>query len=217
MGPWDFDEIPKDTLWAARASGRTFFGLNPTQQSAVITPKEQYEAWIYLIETLQRLHGVLDPSIEKLIAEFVKHTLLTIPGSLPPFIPEGGATKHPAAYETVSENDLSLYIPLEDLRDGWDLSGVIGQELYGAGMAPAMASQAVVDLAPEIAIYSGYPLVQIDGNTITFAGVHGTFAPVVVTGILEVLDSNQKAVDAEVCGIALCFQAEGGGTYSLHP
>jgi hypothetical protein len=216
MGPSNFDEIPRDVMWAAGAGGRTFFGLNPTQRSAVITPKEQYEAWIYLIETLQRLHGVLDPSVEKLVTEFVKHTLLTIPGSLPPFIPDGAATEHPAAYETVSENDLTLYIPLEDLRDGWDLSGVIGQELYGAGMAPAMASQAVVDLAPGIIIYSGYPLVQIDGLTITFAGVSGTYSPVVVVGIFEVQDSNHKTVDAEICGIALCFQAEGGGTYHLH-
>jgi hypothetical protein len=217
MGPWDIDDIPRDALWAAGAGGRTFFGLNPTQQSAVITPKEQYEAWMYLIETLQRLHGVLDPSVEKLIAEFVKHTLLTIPGSLPPFIPEGGATKHPAAYESVSENDLSLYIPLEDLRDGWDLSGVIGQEIYGAGMAPAMASQAVINITPGITLYSGYPSVQIDGHKVTFAGVNGTFTPVVVTGILEVLDSDQRAVETETCGIALCFQAEGGGTYFLNP
>lgn len=215
MVPWDFDEIPREALWVATPGGRTFFGLNPTQQSAVITPKEQYEAWIYLIETLQRLHGVLDPSVEKLIAEFVKHTLLTIPGALPPFIPEGAASEHPAAYETVAENDLSLFIPLEDLRDGWDVSGVIGQELYGAGMAPAMASQAVVDLAPGITIYSGYPLVQIDGFTITFAGASGTFTPVVVVGIIEVQDSDLRTVEVEPCGIALCFQAEGGGTYHL--
>ncbi|MCH7588292.1 MAG: hypothetical protein IIC78_09750 [Chloroflexi bacterium] len=204
-----------DTPRAELAGGRTFFGLNPTQKSAVITPKEQYEAWIYMTEVLQRLHGILDPDVEKLIAEFVKHTLLTIPGSLPPFIPPGGATEHPRAYETVAQNDLSLFIPLEDLRDGWDVSGVIGQELYGAGMAPAMASLAVVDLAPGITLYSGYPLVQVEGLDVTFAGVRGTFTPVVVLGISAVQDSNHKAVDAEICGIALCFQAEGGGSYSL--
>jgi hypothetical protein len=215
MGPWDSDEIPGDALWVDASSGRTFFGLNPTQKSAVITPKEQYEAWIYLVETLQHLHGVLDPSVEKLIAEFVKHTLLTIPGSLPPFIPEGAASEHPSAYETVAANDLSLFIPLEDLRDGWDVSGVIGQEIYGAGMALAMASQAVVDLAPGITVYAGYPLVQIDGLRVTFAGASGTFTPVVVVGIIEVQDSKFETVDAEICGIALCFQAEGGGTYYL--
>ena len=98
--------------WQGPVRQRTFFGLNPTQQSAAITAKEQYEAWIYLLETLQRVHGELDPTVEKLISEFVKHTLLTIPRSLPVFLPPESVTAHPAAYETVSENDLSLMIPL---------------------------------------------------------------------------------------------------------
>ncbi len=215
MGGIDFDDRPRGVMWSA-ASGRTFFGLNPTQKSAVITPKEQYEAWIYLIETLQRLHGVLDPSVEKLVAEFVKHTLLTIPGSLPPLMPEGAATEHPSAYESVTENDLTLYIPLEDLRDGWDLSGIIGQEIYGAGMAPAMAAQSVLEIAPGVVLYSGYPVVEIEELTITFAGATGTFSPIVALGIREVLDSEGRTISVENCGIALCFQVEGGGTYILN-
>ncbi|MFW9894159.1 MAG: hypothetical protein ACFFFO_18285, partial [Candidatus Thorarchaeota archaeon] len=165
----NLEKIPLDAKWGAFIP-RTFFGLNPTQQSAVITAKEQYETWVYLIETLQRLHGVLDPTVEKLIAEFVKHTLLTVPQSLPPFLPDGAATEHPAAYESVSENDLSLFIPLEDLRDGWDVSGAIGQEVYGAGMAPTMAALALVEITPGIVVYSGYPLVEIDAPAVTFAG-----------------------------------------------
>ena len=196
---------------------RTFFGLNPTQQSAVITAKEQYEAWIYLSETLQRTHGTLDPTVEKLIAEFVKHTLLTIPFSLPPFLPDGAATEHPAAYETVTQNDLSLFIPLEDLRDGWDVSGAIGQEIYGAGLAPTMAALSLVEVAPGLVVYSGYPLVEIEGTTVTFAGVPGAYTPVVVVGASGVSDAAGTAVDAQPCGSALCFQVQGGGVYQLHP
>jgi hypothetical protein len=205
------EEIPADQRWGGFIP-RTFFGLNPTQQSAVITAKEQYEAWIYLTETLQRLHGELDPTVEKLVAEFVKHTLLTIPFSLPPFLPPEATTAHPAAYETVTENDLSLFIPLEDLRDGWDVSGAIGQQVYGAGMAPAMAALSLVEVEPGLVVYSGYPLVEVEGATITFAGVPGTYTPVVVIGAKEVLDATGKSVDAEACGAALCFQAEGGQT-----
>lgn len=207
---------PADERWGAFIP-RTFFGLNPTQQSAVITAKEQYEAWIYLSETLQRVHGALDPTTEKLIAELVKHTLLTIPFSLPPFMPPGAATEHPAAYETVSENDLALFIPLEDLRDGWDVSGAIGQEVYGAGMAPAMAALALVEVEPGLVVYSGYPLVEVEGTTVTFAGAPGTYTPVVVVGASGVSDAAGKAVDAQPCGSALCFQAQGGGVYQLHP
>lgn len=194
---------------------RTFFGLNPTQQSAAITPKEQYEAWVYLIETLQRVHNELDPTVEKLIAEFLKHTLLTIPWSVPPFLPEGAATEHPAAYETVSSNDLSLYIPLEDLRDGWTLSGVIGQEIYGAGMAPTMAALALSEIIPGVTVYSGYPLVDIDGLRITFTGVSGNYTHVVVVGIQYVHDVRGDAITIKNCGSSICFQAEGGATYQL--
>jgi hypothetical protein len=210
------EEIPAAERWGTFIP-RTFFGLNPTQQSAVITAKEQYEAWIYLTETLQRIHGQLDPTVEKLLAEFVKHTLLTIPFSLPPFLPAGVATEHPAAYTTVTENDLSLFIPLEDLRDGWDVSGAIGQEVYGAGMAPAMAALALVEVEPGLIVYSGYPLVQIEGTTVTFAGTPGTYTPVVVVGASEVLDDVGNPVDSYVCGIALCFEAEGGSVYRLRP
>ena len=208
------EKIPADAKWGAFIP-RTFFGLNPTQQSAVITAKEQYEAWIYLTETLQRLHGELDPTVEKLVAEFVKHTLLTIPFSLPPFLPPEATTAHPAAYETVAENDLSLFIPLEDLRDGWDVSGAIGQEVYGAGMAPAMAALSLVEVAPGLVVYSGYPLVEIEGTTVTFAGAPGTYTPVVVVGASEVLDAAGNPVETEACGAALCFQAEGGQAYGL--
>ncbi len=194
---------------------RTFFGLNPTQQSAVITAKEQYEAWIYLTETLQRLHGTLDPTTEKLMAEFVKHTLLTIPWSLPPFLPDGAATEYPSAYETVTENDLTLFIPLEDLRDGWDICGAIGQEVYGAGMAPAMAALSLVEVDAGMIIYSGYPLVKIDGTTITFAGIPGSYTPVAVVGASAVWDNAGNTVDIQNCGVALCFNAEGGVAYEL--
>ncbi len=201
--------------WQGAVRQRTFFGLNPTQQSAVITAKEQYEAWIYLIETLQRVHNELDPTTEKLIAEFTKHTLLTIPRSLPVFLPPESVTTHPSAYETVSENDLSLMIPVEDLRDGWDISGVIGQEVYGAGMAPAMAALALVEIAPGITVYSGYPPVSFKGKMVTFAGTAGSYTPIIVVGAETILDALGNPLDVTGCGTAIYFIAEGGQVYEF--
>jgi hypothetical protein len=194
---------------------RTFFGLNPTQVSAVITPKEQYEASIYLTEVLQRLHGDLDPTVEKLLAEFVSHTLQLIPRSLPPYLPMGEMTEAPAAYETVSYNDLTLHIPLEDLRDIWELSGSIGQEIYGAGMAPTLAAQSLIEVRPGVVIYSGYPLAKFNDKLISFTGSPGTYTPVAVLGVHRVLDESGREVDTVPCGSAICFKAEGGASYLL--
>ena len=193
---------------------RTFFGLMPTQRAAVITPKEQYEAWIYLTEYLRRAHGQIAPSVEKLVAEFCQHTLLTLPYAFPPLLPKGVATEHPAAYETVSRNRLDLYVPLEDLRDGWSQWGAIGQEVYGAGMAPTLAALAYAEVAPGVVVYSGPPVVEAiehgDAVLVTFSGVVGQSMPVQVLGVTTV-----EGVEARPCGAELCFRAEGRTVYRL--
>jgi hypothetical protein len=199
------------------APARTFFGLAPTQRAAAITPKEQYEAWIYLGEFLELAHGQIDPSVEKLVTEFYYHSLITLAYSLPPLLSEDVATEHPAAYETVGTNRLDLYIPLEDLGDGWTVWGAIGQEVYGAGMAPTFAALAYVEIEPGIVVYSGYPLVEIDGLTVTLAGIPGTHTQVKVFGIAEVFDAEGSLVDYWACDTAICFQAEGGGSYTFRP
>jgi hypothetical protein len=124
-------------------------------------------------------------------------------------------TEHPAAYETVARNDLSLHIPLEDLRDTWELSGSIGQQIYGAGMAPAMAALALVEIRPGVVVYSGYPVVLVDEEWVTFAGVEDTYAPVAVTGVEKIIDRDGQEIETQQCGKALCFLAEGSAAYQL--
>ena len=199
-------------------SVRTFFGLNPTQRSAAITPKEQYEAWIYLKEYLRLAHGIIEPAVEKLVTEFCYHTLGTMLSSIPPLVSDGIITEKPAAYDTVGQNRLDLYIPIEDMRDGWDIWGAIGQEVYGAGMAPSFAALAYEEISSGLTVYSAYPIADIDNNemdctSVTFSGVPGTFAPVSVTGCTEVLDTEKKSVVTEKNGSSLLFTIEGGATY----
>ena len=55
----------------------------------------------------------------------------------------------------------------------------------------------------------------MDGDTIVFAGAPGRYTPVVVVGVSGVLDGDGNPVATQACGIGLCFQAEGGGTYQL--
>ena len=193
---------------------RTFFGLSPMARSAVITPKEQYEAWLYLREYLTLAHGQIDPAIEGLVAGFLEHTLTTLPYTLPPLLPAGVATDSPTTYPTVAENALELYIPLEDLRGGWNVAGVIGQEVYGAGLALTLAAVAYQEVAPGVVVYSGPPVVKTieDGDAVlvTFSGMIGRSTPVQVFGVASV-----EGAETQTCGAGLCFQAEGGTTYRL--
>ena len=193
---------------------RTFFGLSPMSRSGVITPKEQYEAWLYLREYLTLAHGRIDPAIEGLVAGFLEHTLTTLPYTLPPLLPAGVGTDSPATYPSVTENALDLYIPLEDLRDGWSPAGVIGQEVYGAGLAPTLASEAYQEIVPGVIVYSGPPVVEAieDGDIVlvTFCGTGERFTPVWIFGVTSI-----EGVETQACDAGLYFQAKGGTLYRL--
>jgi len=168
---------------------RTFFGLMPTQEAGVITPKEQYEAWIYIAEFLRLARA-----------------------------PPGVATEHPAAYDTVASNQLDLSIPLEDMGDGWDVWGAIGQEVYGAGMAPTFAALAYEEVAPGVTIYGGYPLSSVhqmnDGVLVTWSGGAGYRVPVTAWGVAGVMLEDEE-IPTERRGQALYFSVEAQREYSL--
>jgi len=200
---------------AGPATGyRTFFGLSPMSRSGVITPKEQYEAWVYLREYLILAHGQIDPAIEGLVAGFLEHTLTTLPYTLPPLLPAGVATDSPTTYSTVAENALGLYIPLEDLRDGWSPAGVIGQEVYGAGLALTLAAEAYQEIVPGVIVYSGPPVVTAiehgDSVLVTFCGTGERFTPVWIFGVTSV-----EGVETRACDAGLSFQAKGDTIYGL--
>jgi hypothetical protein len=84
-------------------------------------------------------------------------------------------------------------------------------------MAPTFAALAYVEIEPGVTVYSGYPLAEFDGRSVTFSGVPGSFAPAVVMGAKSVSDTQGKPVSTQSCGDGLCFEAEGGGTYALQP
>jgi len=94
------------------------------------------------------------------------------------------------------------------------VAGVIGQEVYGAGMAPTLAALAYVEVAPGVVVYSGPPVVEAveDGDTVlvTFSGLAGRSTPVQVFGVATV-----EGVETRTCGAGLCFQAEGSTVYRL--
>lgn len=152
------------------AGYRTFFGLLPMTFATVITPKEQCEAWQSLAEYLRLCHGAVPAPVEMLVAEFCRHTLNTLRSAFAPLMPPESTAVRPQVQRHVERTAPELYVPLEDIRDGWQQSGNIAQELYGAGMALTFAAHAYVSLRPGLTIYSEYPLVGQDACSFTLSG-----------------------------------------------
>jgi len=94
------------------------------------------------------------------------------------------------------------------------VAGVIGQEVYGTGMAPTLAAVAYQEVVPGVVVYSGPPVVEAveDGDAVlvTFGGMVGRSTPVQVFGV-----SSVEGVETQACGAGLCFRAEGGTVYRL--
>lgn len=117
---------------------QTFMGLSPMKHSAVITPKEQYETVLYLLEYSQLVGKIVPEFVGQLIQTFVEQSQAILYYTYPPHLPLDVVHTDTARYGSL--NHPELYIPLEDLREGWEKSGQIGQEIYGAGTAFAMAT-----------------------------------------------------------------------------
>ncbi|MEZ0454622.1 hypothetical protein ABTW24_23740 [Sphingobacterium thalpophilum] len=65
-----------------------------------------------------------------------------------------------------------LWIPLEDIHDGWEKSGEVGQEVYGAGLAfGIIPRQYIRTKNSELILFVDYPVSTIRNgkNTITFS------------------------------------------------
>ena len=121
------------------AGYHTYFGINPLPWSDYIAPFEQYEAWLGLRDYMKYASG--EPSyITDLVGAFLAETPLTMQYTLPTRLPSGVAVGSPGEYAFVTKNNLSWDIPLEDLRVGEQNSGIIGQEIYGAGAPFVLAA-----------------------------------------------------------------------------
>lgn len=110
----------------------TYFGLNPLPWSDYAAILEQYEAWIGLRDYMK--YAAKEPAyVTALVEGFFTYSPLTMQYTLPPLLPTGTVLPAAGEYPFVPHNNLAWYIPVEDLRVGEQNSGIIGQEIYGAG------------------------------------------------------------------------------------
>jgi hypothetical protein len=150
-----------DNMWLWRCDYghakhyRTFFGLFPLRDAPYLAAYEELEALAKFHEYLSLGGHDVRPSLRLLLAEYQKYSL------------DRGWYYYPDALprDVVAEKarngrvERALAVPLEDLHDGWEPSGQVGQELYGAGIAFVYVARHYMAM-PETGclVYCDYPM-----------------------------------------------------------
>jgi len=110
----------------------TFFSIFPLQNAPYTAAYEEQEVFCAMHDYLRHAKGVeILPSVRLLLSEFIKYIVHRAVYYYPPMLlPDMISHK-----VKTGEIDPKLWIALEDLNDGWERSGAVGMEVYGAGNA----------------------------------------------------------------------------------
>ncbi len=110
----------------------TFFALFPLNDAPYTAVYEEQEVFCALHDYLKHSKGVnILPSVKLLIAEYIRFLVNRAAYYYPTMLPDEMLEDE----AKVGEVNKNLWIALEDLHDGWEKSGSVGQEVYGAGNA----------------------------------------------------------------------------------
>ncbi|WP_428232642.1 hypothetical protein [Flavobacterium sp.] len=108
-----------------------YFSVFPLNDAPYTAAYEEMEVYAGLSEYLIQSSSIdLLPSLKILIPEFLKFAISRFPYYYPPKLPQEMISEEVKTGEIGKE----LWIPLEDLYNGWKKSGQVGQEVYGAGV-----------------------------------------------------------------------------------
>jgi hypothetical protein len=133
----------------------TFFALFPLKNAPYTAVYEEVEVFCAFHDYLKEAKDVeILPSVRLLIAEYIRYLIARAAYYYPTMLPAEMLEETPK----VGELDPHLWIALEDLHDGWEKCGSVGQEVYGAGNAFGVLPRHYM-LIPgeEFMVYADYP------------------------------------------------------------
>ncbi|GAC1301379.1 MAG: hypothetical protein NVSMB24_04100 [Mucilaginibacter sp.] len=146
----------------------TFFGIFPLNDAPYTAAYEEQEVFASAHEFLELAEGLdILPSISLLLAEFVRYIVQRAAYYYPPNLPREMLSEK----VKMGEVDPNLWIAIEDIHDGWEKSGEVGQEVYGAGVAFGIVPRHYHQVAGErFMIYIDYPTGKFSkkGNSVSF-------------------------------------------------
>lgn len=108
-----------------------FFAVFPLNDASYTAAYEELEVYAALHQYLVTAEDAkILPSLKVLIPEFIKYAINRLPFYYPPLMPQEAIAENIKTGKVVKD----LWVPLEDIRDGWERNGEIGQQVYGAGL-----------------------------------------------------------------------------------
>lgn len=133
----------------------TFFALFPLSDAPYTAVYEEQEVFCALHDYLKLAEGVkILPAVSLLLAEYIRNLIHRAVYYYPPLLPKEMLSEE----VKTGEVDPNLWIALEDLHDGWEKSGEVGQEVYGAGNAFGILPRHYIKIpGKEFMIFTDYP------------------------------------------------------------
>jgi hypothetical protein len=134
---------------------KTFFALFPLKDAPYTAVYEELEGYAALHDYLAHYDGDAPEWLKILIPEFIRHLLYKASFYYPPNLPGEVLVDKPKT----GEIDPKLWIPIEDIYDGWEKAGQVGQEVYGAGLPFGIVPRQYWRVPNEkFMIYIDYPI-----------------------------------------------------------
>lgn len=133
----------------------TFFALFPLKDAPYTAVYEEQEVFCAFHDYLLHARDLeIEPSARLLMAEYIRFLVERAVYYYPTMLPE----KMLSEEVKTGEVDPKLWIALEDLHDGWEKSGQVGQEVYGAGNAFGILPRHYMQVVKAgLMVYSDYP------------------------------------------------------------
>ena len=136
---------------------KTFFALFPLKDAPYTAVYEEIEAIAAFHDYLSYLDGSAPELLKILIPEFIRVLMDKGAFYYPPVLPEEMIAQEPRT----GEIDKKLWIPLEDIHDGREQAGQVGQEIYGAGLPFGLVPRHYHRMSDDgFMIYVEYPTME---------------------------------------------------------
>jgi hypothetical protein len=146
----------------------TFFAIFPLSDAPYTAAYEEQEVFAAMHDYLVMAEGEdLPGSVTLLLAEFTRYIVQRAAYYYPPNLPKEMLSDE----VKMGQVDPNLWIALEDIHDGWEKSGEVGQEVYGAGVAFGIVPRHYLQIGNEpFMIFVDYPTTKYNkrGKTFTF-------------------------------------------------